>query len=471
MTAKRFLAVVLVVLAASLYAQSPKYVFLFIGDGMAVPQRMAAEEFSKAIGCGPLVINSFPNKGLTTTCSANRLVTDSAAAATAIACGVKARNYSLGRDKDGNNVYSSAVAAKEAGKKVGIISTVMITHATPAGFYAHRAARGEAYGIAIDLVHSGFDFFAGGGLDGKYKDKRAKEFSKYGHAYKYAKSKGYKIVRKKEDFLALKPSDGKILTRFTDGALPFAIDSGENSKYPTLAQLVSKGIEMLDNPDGFFMMSEGGRIDWAGHANDIASNVRETLAFDDAVKVAVEFQKKHPEETLIVITGDHETGGLSMGVANTGSRIDMGVIRHQTQSVSAFKDRIKDMYKKNADLTLEDVKPVVTKAFGFKFGSDASDLMNLTEKEMAEFEKAFNSDMRLYRAKKTDDKSYDGVKYYTLGSTLSKILARKAGVAWSTGGHTSQSVLTTAQGCKAELFNMPMDNTDIGKKMKSFYGK
>ena len=97
--------------------------------------------------------------------------------------------------------------------------------------------------------------------------------------------------------------------------------------------------------------------------------------------------------------------------------------------------------------------------------------MNLTEKEMAEFEKAFNSDVRLYRANMTDDKAYDGVKRYILGSTLSKILARKAGVAWSTGGHTAQKVLTTAKGCKAEIFNEPMDNTDIAKKIKSFYGK
>ena len=470
MKMRRFIFACFALFALSLFADAPKYVFLFIGDGMAVTQRHAAEEFSKKIGRGPLAINSLPCKGLTTTRSANSLVTDSAAAATAIACGEKTKNYTIGRNAEGKNVYSSAVAAKEAGKKVGIISTVTITHATPAGFYAHRAARGEMYGIAIDLVHSGFDFFAGGGLDGKYKDKKAKDFAKYGHAYKYAESKGYKIVRTKEDFLKLKPSDGKILTRMTDGALPFTIDAGEKNEFPTLAEIVAKGIEMLDNPDGFFMMAEGGRIDWAGHANDAATNVRETLAFDDAVKVALEFYNKHPKETLIVITGDHETGGLTMGVANTGYSIDMGVFQHQKMSTSAFNGMISSFYRKNPSLVIEDIKPLVTKAFGIAFDG-SKDGISLTDKEYAEFVKAFESDMKFLKAKKEENRAYDGPKRYILGTTLAKILERRAGVAWSTGGHTAQSVLTTAIGCEAGLFNAPMDNTDIAKKIKSFYGK
>lgn len=468
---RKFIFALFLFVSFVLFADAPKYVFLFIGDGMAVTQRHAAEEFSKKIGRGPLLINSFPCKGLTATRSANRLVTDSAAAATAIACGEKTKNYTVGRNAEGKDVYSSAVAAKEAGKKVGIISTVTITHATPAAFYAHRAARGEGYGIAIDLVHSGFDFFAGGGLDGKHKDSKAKEFKKYGHAYKYAESKGYKIVRTKKDFLALKPSDGRILTRMTDGPLPYTIDIGEENPYPTLAELVAKGIEMLDNSNGFFMMAEGGRIDWAGHANDAATNVRETLAFDDAVKVALEFYEKHPKETLIVVTGDHETGGLTMGVANTGYSIDMGMLRYQTMSAGAFTKRLSSFYKKNPSLTIEDVKPLVEKAFGIVFDGSKDNLISLTDKERTDFLKAFESDMKFLKAKKEENGRYDGPKRYILGTTLSKILERRAGVAWSTGGHTAQSVLTTAIGCEAQLFNAPMDNTDIAKKIKSFYGK
>ena len=115
-------------------AQSPKYVFLFIGDGMSVPQRMIADEFSRKAGNGPLAMNAMPFTATTRTCSADSLVTDSAAAATAIACGVKTKNHYSGVDPHGNPVYSSALAAKKAGRKVGIVSTVTITHATPAGF-------------------------------------------------------------------------------------------------------------------------------------------------------------------------------------------------------------------------------------------------------------------------------------------------------------------------------------------------
>ena len=147
------------------FGATPKYVFLFIGDGMSVPQRMTAGEFSRKSGAGSLAMNSLPFSAMTRTCSADSLVTDSAAAATAIACGAKTKNHYSGVDPDGKPVYSSAVAAKKAGVKVGIVTTVTITHATPAGFYAHRNNRGDAYGISIDLADSGFDFFAGGGLD------------------------------------------------------------------------------------------------------------------------------------------------------------------------------------------------------------------------------------------------------------------------------------------------------------------
>lgn len=457
---------------------SPKYVFLFIGDGMAVTQRKAAEDFSVKIGNGPLCMNSFPNKILTTTHSANKLVTDSAAAATAIACGVKTKNSTIGMDAKGSNVYSCAVSAKKAGRKVGIMTTVTITHATPAGFYAHRIARGQTYEIGIDLVHSGFDFFAGGGLGKRYKNRRSGLFRKYGHGYRYAESQGYKIVTRKDDFLKLKPGDGKILTRFTNDALPPAIDLAENSKYPTLAQIVSKAIEMLDGPEGFFIMAEGGRIDWAGHANDAATNIRETLAFDEAVKVAVDFQNKHPDDTLIIVTGDHETGGMTMGVANTGHSISMDRLMLQTMSADEFSSEISKMFRKNRNLSFDDIKPLASKAYGLKFEGDCrEDPMVVTPDETKTIIKTFNRDIGYYKAKVKEEKAYDGARKYKLSGVLRRILEKKAGVSWTTGGHTAQPVLTTAKGPGAEFFNPDgmnkgkIDNTDIAKFLKSLYEK
>ena len=325
---------------------SPKYVFLFIGDGMSVPQRMTAEEFSRKSGAGSLAMNALPFSAMTRTCSADSLVTDSAAAATAIACGAKTKNHYSGVDPDGKPVYSSAVAAKKAGVKVGIVTTVTITHATPAGFYAHRNNRGDAYGISIDLADSGFDFFAGGGLDvNPQNSQKHRQYAEYGDAYEYVRSKGYRIVETKNQFLALRPGDGKVFTKFTNNALENAIDA--DGTQPTLAEMVAKGIEMLDNEKGFFMMAEGGRIDWAGHGNDAATNLRDVLALDEAVKVAVEFQERHPGETLVVVTGDHETGGMSMGFAGTGYALYMDRLANQTMSVGKFEGKVAKMFDRN----------------------------------------------------------------------------------------------------------------------------
>ena len=158
--------------AASLFAGAkPKYVFVFIGDGMSTPQRMVAEEFASRIGRGELAMNRLPYQANTRTKSANSIITDSAAAGTAISCGVKTSNAMLGVTKDGEKVDSVAEVAKRRGMKVGIITSTTIVHATPAAFYAHQRNRRDLYRIGLDLLASGFDYFAGGGFSGKEDDK------------------------------------------------------------------------------------------------------------------------------------------------------------------------------------------------------------------------------------------------------------------------------------------------------------
>ena len=470
---KKLLFCLLAAASAGVFAQEPKnpvkHLFLFIGDGMSVPQRMTAEEYSRKAGRGPLAMNSMPYTATTRTCSFDSLVTDSAAAATAIACGQKTKNHYSGVDPDGKPLYSSAYFAKKAGYKVGIISTVTITHATPAGFYAHRNNRGDYYGIALDLADSGFDFFAGGGLDVTDKSSKAhKQYADCGDAYEYAKSKGYRLVTTKSEFLALKPSDGKVLTKFTNKALDNAIDA--DGSQPTLAELVRKGIEMLDCEKGFFMMAEGGRIDWAGHSNDAATNLRDVLALDDAVKVALEFQEKHPDDTLIVVTGDHETGGMSMGFAGTGYALFMDRLDNQTMSAGTFGDKVNKLFEANPGLKFEDVKPLVTKAFGFKFeGDQKEDPMVLTKEELADIKKAFDHDVEFHKSKVEENSKYDGEKRYLFGNACRLVMSHKCGIGWSSGAHTAMPVLTTAKGVNSELFSGFIENTDIAKKMKSFY--
>ncbi len=455
--------------AAFAAGPSPKYVFLFIGDGMSVPQRMTAEEFSRKSGAGSLAMNAMPFAATTRTCSFDSLVTDSAAAATAIACGEKTKNHYAGVDPEGRALYSSAYFAKKAGRKVGIMSTVTITHATPAGFYAHRVNRGDYYGIALDLADSGFDFFAGGGLDvDDRKSRRHRQYAERGDAYAYAQSKGYRLVKTKEEFLALKPSDGKILTKFTNGPLPNAID--DDGKFPSLAEIVGKAVEMLDGDEGFFIMAEGGRIDWAGHGNDAATNLRDVLALDEAVKVALKFQEDHPDDTLVVVTGDHETGGMSMGFAGTGYALFMDRLANQTMSAGAFGEKAGKLFKANPALSFDDLKPLIAAAFGFKFEGDRKeDPMVLGEDEIAEIAKAFAHDVEFHKAKVEENDKYDGERRYLLGNACRLVMSHKCGIGWSSGAHTAMPVLTTAKGRGAELFSGFIENADIAKKMKAFY--
>jgi len=452
--------------AVSCFGGAPKYVFLFIGDGMSVPQRMTANEFAIKLGEGPLAMNSLPVSALARSCSANSLVTDSAAAATAIACGKKTNNGYSGVGPDRERLESCAEYAKRAGRKVGITSSVTITHATPAGFYAHRKSRGDMWGIATDLADSGFDLFAGGGLD-------AKDQTSPTNRYAYAQSKGYRLVTSRGDFAALKPGCGKILTRFTNGPLETAIDWTEDLDQPKLCEIVAKAVELLDDEKGFFLMCEGGRIDWAGHGNDAATNLRDVLAPNEAVKVALAFQEKHPEETLIIVTGDHETGGMTMGFGGTGYAIYPENLSFQTMSVGKFNSQAKEIFKeKKSAVQFSDIQPLVTKAFGLRFEGDVKkDRMVLKKDEIKSLEKAFEHDVKLLKEGVKETEDYMAKLRYTLGNECRTIVSHKSGLDWTSGSHTAMPVLTTSKGASAEKFSGYYENTEIGARLKAMYAE
>ncbi|MCQ2377849.1 MAG: alkaline phosphatase, partial [Victivallaceae bacterium] len=410
---KRFLCIAILLSAAAVFAVAkPKYIFLFIGDGMSTPQRMTADEFSRKTGAGKLFINDMPFHATTRTSSANSLVTDSAASGTAIACGEKTANGRIGMAADGvRKLESCAEAAKKAGKKVGIVTSVTINHATPASFYAHRASRGQYYAIGLDLVDSGFDYFGGGGCA---KHDASGDPLYRGDIYELAARAGYKVVSGKAGLSEIVPGTGKVFARGdNDGALPFAIDAAPGTA--TLADFTEKGIELLDNPQGFFMMVEGGAIDWCGHSNDAAGNLREVLAFDRAVEKAVAFAEKHPDETLIVVTGDHETGGMTMGFAGTGYALYVERLAGQKCSVAAFAQKLKAAQAKNPAFSFADAKLLLAENFGFDF-SGASP-MALTAPEIAVLEKAF-----------ADGKLADAAR---------RTIAAKAGAGWTSSAHTA----------------------------------
>ena len=455
---KRFfgiLAAFALTLALAAAEKNPKYVFLFIGDGMSFPQRMIADEFSRKSGNGQLVINTFPCHATTRTCSASSLVTDSAAAATAIACGVKTVNGKLGVDPDDKPLESVAEVAKKHGRKVGIVTSVTINHATPGGFYAHQSHRGKGYEIGLDLIKSNFDFFGGGGLSGKFADDK-KSPAYRGNIYDLARKAGYTVISTKAELEALRPGCGKVFARGAEAELPYELDN--DGKTAKLAEFTAKAIELLeDAPKGFFLMVEGGSIDWCGHANEAACNLREVLGLEQAVRVALKFAEKHPDETLIVVTGDHETGGMSMGFAGTGYALYMERLAQQKRSTGYFlklcREKRAAMRKAAGNpklkLPFAEARKFIEACYGFKFSGDAkADPMVLTEAELKRLEEA------------------NALSLKKLSNTAREIMSNKAGIGWTSGKHTALPVLTTSVGKGSERFTGFIDNTDISKRLK-----
>lgn len=455
---KKILFGAFVCASAVAFAAAPKYVFVFIGDGMSTPQRLMAEDFSKRTGRGELAMNHLARRTETATKSANKVVTDSAAAATAIACGEKTDNGMLGMRPDGTRIESVAAVAKKAGRKVGIVTTVTIVHATPAGFYAHNRSRGDSRAIAMDLVKSGFDYFAGGGIGG-WTQPKGGYFDTNGNfvkleegreavpgidPYSLWQTNGYTFV--KDDlaaFKALKPGR-PVWCVFGESGMDYALD--RDGSQPTLAEIVEKGIELLDGPDGFFLMCEGGKVDYAGHANDAGGSVAEQLSLDDAVKVATRFAKAHPGETLIVTTGDHETGGLIRGITGAGAAFDPALLKHQRCTASKFSSIFKNAQEKNAAFSFDDAMALVRENFGL------GGPVPLTDADRDELKKAFEQK-----------------KPAEFAGAAKRILSAHAGLAWKSGGHTALPTMTTAEGPGSEILEGMTDNTEIGVRLKGLY--
>ena len=295
--------------------QKAKYVFYFIGDGMGFNHVSLTEYWlghtQGVFDSRPLSFSQFPVLGWAVTHSESNLITDSAAAGTALSTGNKTKNGMLATGPDSTVLTSISYKIHDAGYKVGISSTVGINHATPAAFYGHNVNRGNYYEIASEIPASEFEFFAGGGAIESTGDDEDKV-----SVYEAIENGGYVIAEGMDDFAAKKDGAEKMMLLQKDGRLrtelPYAIDMKEYDM--TQADLVRASIDFLydEEGEGFFVMSEGGRIDWASHGNDTKAVILETLSLSDAVAEAVRFYNEHPDETLIVVTADHETGGLTL---------------------------------------------------------------------------------------------------------------------------------------------------------------
>ena len=447
---KRLFTILLLFIAIIASATKPKYVFYFIGDGMGPSHILGTElligETEGIIGRPkPMCFTQFPYTAFVTTFSASNGVTDSAASGTALATGHKTNNGYIGMLPDGTIVNSIAALSKEAGYAVGISTTVPINHATPSAFYAHQRSRNNYNEIAIELLSSDYDFFAGG--DPVYTESERKEL------YEKYNKKGYTITRGFEDFGKKNKTAEKIILFQKEVAtqIPYTIDRTEEDL--TLAQITEAGIEFLDKKSdkGFFFMIEGGKIDYASHSDDAATMMHEVSDFNSAIEKALEFYYKHPDETLIIVTADHETGGIVLGFK---SSYTLNLKALSKQKVSA--DRMGELLivaDRETPLTWDKMLEMLSTNMGLE--------IDKAEKWHVErLQNSFND------AISTEDKAKreNGIK--RIANHAKDIIAHSAAVSWASGNHSGTFVPLFAIGAGSENFKGVIDNTDIPKIIK-----
>ena len=448
----------IVALAAS---AEVKYVFYFIGDGMGSNQVLGAEMYRSALQGQPLgrvqtLMTTFPYSGSASSHSASNGITDSAAAGTCLATGTKTKNGMLGLGPDSARLTTIAEELKAQGWGVGIMTTVAIDHATPAAFYGHVKKRSMYYEIGQQLSESGFDFFGGAG----FHYPQGKKDNEKVNLYRLAEERGYTVVHGMQELAGIPASryadiSKMILVQSTDdqGAkhgdnLPYAIDRKEGDL--TLRQIVSTAIPFLAaRHERFFMMVEGGMIDYACHGDDAATAFGELWDMNEALQEAYAFYLAHPDETLIVVTADHETGGLALG--NSDYTLHLDLLRHQQCSEWILSDRFVQLFRDKKKPTWEDVKTLYRETLGFWDG------VQLTADEEKELKTLYKN----ARAKKSSDTNTMYKTLNALGAAGVDLLNKKAHVGWTTRAHSAHAIPLYSIGPNAELFSGWHDNTDI----------
>lgn len=493
------LALAVLITADTAMARQAKYVFFFLGDGMANAQIQATEAYLTTLNGGSaelaedllnpenrLNMTQMPIQGMQTTFDMFSLMTDSASAATAFACGAKTVSGTIGMDDTRTIRYKSiAQLAHEQGRKVGIISSVSLDHATPAAYYASIESRSYMNNICSQLPESGFEFFGGGGL--KSPTSAAKEGDTNIDAWQALETAGYTVLENRDAILALKenPLDKVVCINpwLQDAAaMPYAIDRPDTNL--SLAQITEVAIASLyteadgrrnkskkreTGQEGFFIMVEGGKIDWACHANDAMATLSDMLAFDEAIGVALKFLAQHPFETLIVVTGDHETGGMTIGHATTAYTANYDQLVGQTCSFQYFQDNIwpahKAAFSTNYTATVPnnlensaEIKALMATHFGLNW-----DELNDYQKE--KLEDAYDQSMSGTNDNSKAENSFLYGHYEPIIVTLTHIVNERASIGWTSYSHTGVPVPVYAKGRGAALFAGFYDNTDIAKRL------
>ena len=446
--------VAMATLSVTAQNETPKYIFYFIGDGMGMGPVMSAMTYKRLVHPeqAPLIMTTFPVASFCQTWSASTPVTDSAAAGTALSTGSKTKNYMLGMNADTVSVTSVAKELKDSGWGVGVLTSVAPDDATPGAFYAHVPARSMYYDIDIQAANSGYDFLAGASWRG-IKDKNGDPTD----VMDVFASNGYKIVYGPEGMKNITDSEKVIVLGNPDANMnsnnvSYTIDSIAGAlTLPEITQAALNHLERV-SPDRFFMMVEGGNIDHALHANDGGASTKEIINFDEAIGVAYRFYLEHPDETLIVITADHDTGGLTVGNKKLKYAANLNLIDAQKISKDRFSDYCKDLLTgKSKALTWDEMREYLSKNLGL-WG-----VVPVTEEQTAELKESFDNMM----AKKGEDEKTLYASYNNFAVTVFDIVNETAGYGFTTTSHTGNPVPVFAIGVGADNFKSLNNNVEI----------
>lgn len=436
-----------------------KYVFYFIGDGMGLNQVIGTEMYNKAKGLSPeeanLSFTDFPVQGCMTSHSGTSYVTDSAAAGTALATGSKARNDQVGLDVEERPLASLADIAEKNGYKVAIVSNVAANHATPSVFFAHMANRKDYENLTRQTIECNVNFLAGASLiDEKDNAPFAERW------IENAKDAGWCVLRNADEAAA---SDSDRVMLLADSlhreTMRYAIDC--HDKDFKLEHFTKAAISYLErkSPEKFFMMIEGGHIDYALHNNDLTTSFEEVNDMDRSVKLALEFYEKHPDETLIVVVADHETGGLSLGGYNKYA-LQLENTIHQNVSMEHLTVLLRHL-RNTGRTSWEDVKAQLCESLGL-WGP-----VKVTPEE----EKALYQTYQRSFIQGIDNRV---VSLYADNERLAyeaiMLISKKAYITWTTMTHTGAQVPYFVKGVGAEEFYTVRDNTHVPQRIAKLMG-
>jgi len=430
--------------------QQPKNIIILLADGATSTQWDFGRYSSRVLRQLPFATTDVVFKegalGLASTPPSDAYVVDSAASASAMSTGHKVNNFVVAVTPDGKSVPTAMEVAKASGKRIGLVTTATVYDATPAAFSLHAQSRDNSQRLVDQYLALEPDVLMGGGADYFMPAGTAGSKRKDGKDMIAAfRAKGHAVARNTAE---LKSATGaKLLGLFAHDDMDFELDR-DPAREPTTAEMTAAALKALSqgSPNGFVLLVENENPDSAGHENDAASLMHALWAFDDAVKVALEFRRRNPD-TLIIVTGDHETGGFSP----TYAAKDLSSLSRRNRFYSG-DEHLRMLGRITMSLS------AVNEKLGRKPSGEALD--ELLSRHFQGFR--LDPDLReMILKRQTLERNFSRV----VPNLLGRMVARQTGYYWGTSGHTTEPIVIGAMGPGAELFRGYQDNTDFGKHL------